>query len=422
MLAEIIAIGDEVLLGQIENTNAGWIARKLSAEGIKVHAMSVIPDDPEVMTQSFQRGISRSDVILITGGLGPTHDDYTKETIAKFFNLPIVFRNDLLEQVRKIYNERQLSFIDTSREQAEFPEGATPIRNQHGTAPGIWIERKGKIFVAMPGVPHEMRGMIIDFVLPRLRKLITGPKIYFRTLYFLGIIEAKLYETLDNREEILKLAKIAFLPSYNGIRMRLTTEAASYEEAQERLDRAESMVREKAGIYIIGKGEEFTREMAIAELLMKKHLKITTAESCTGGWLAKRFTDIPGSSVWFERGFVTYSNEAKNELLGVPYELIEEHGAVSPEVAKAMAEGALRASRAQVAISITGIAGPTGGTAEKPVGLVYIGYADREKTIAVKNTFGNERSVNRLRSITAALTLLMDQLGPSHVIRDSQLI
>ncbi len=422
MKAEIIAIGDEVLLGQIENTNAGWIARQLAREGIAVHHMSVIPDEEEAILESFNRAFRRSDATLITGGLGPTHDDLTKALFARFFDLPIVFRNDILEEVRELYRKRQLSFIETSREQANFPSGATPIRNPHGTAPGIWYEREGRVFVAMPGVPVEMRAMMVDFVLPRLVQRRHGKVILFRTLHTVGIKEALLFEKLDNREEILQHSRLAFLPGYTGVRIRLTVEADSAEEANMRLDKAEKALRSRINPYIFGSGEEFTLEKGVGELLLRERLKLAVAESCTGGLLAKRLTDNPGSSRWFERGFVTYSNEAKHELLGVPFELIERHGAVSAEVAEAMAEGAIRNSHAQVALSITGIAGPEGGTPEKPVGLVYLGIADREGVSHQRHQFGGDRRTNRLRSVAAALVMLIDRLRPRPHVSDGQLV
>ncbi len=412
MKIEIIVIGDEVLLGQVENTNSGWIAHQLSGEGISVRWMTVVADDEEEILGAFQRAFQRADVALITGGLGPTHDDLTKPLIAKFFDLPIVFRNDILEEVRAIYSKRQMDFIETSRTQAEFPQGATVIRNVHGTAPGIWVERKGRIFAAMPGVPEEMRAMLRDFVLPKLVEKRRGRSTRFRTLHTIGILEALLYEKLDNREQVLKLARLAFLPSYSGVRLRLTVEAESNEAADARLDAAERLLRERIGDYIIGVGEDFTLAKGVGELLIREGKRLVLAESCTGGLLAKLVTDTPGSSQWFERSFVTYSNEAKQELLSVPPELIERHGAVSAEVAEAMADGALRNSRAQVAVSITGIAGPTGGTTEKPVGLLYIGYADARGAIHNRYNFTGERGDIRERSVAAALNLLMKQLAP----------
>lgn len=422
MNAEIINIGDEILLGQVDNTNAAWLTRRLTAIGVEVQRITVIPDSEKEILQAFQKAFLRSDVTLITGGLGPTHDDLTKGLIAKFFNLPIVFRPDILSDVKQIFKNHQLSFVESNREQAEFPEGATPIKNSRGTAPGIWVERDGKIFASMPGVPKEMHAMMESFVLPRLQKRRQGKSLFFRTLYTFGIFESRLYQLLDNREEILKYAKLAFLPSYRGVRMRLTVQSNDLFEATGRLNEAENRIREKVNDYIIGVDDEYSTERKVGMLLREQRMKIATAESCTAGLLAKRFTDISGSSEWFERGFVTYSNEAKNELLGVPFELIDTHGAVSPEVAEAMATGALRNSRAQVAISITGIAGPTGGTDEKPVGLVYIGYADRKLTTHKKHLFGDDRSVNRERSATAAITLLLEQLLPGSKEKDAQLV
>ncbi len=411
MKAEIIAIGDELLIGQTADTNSAWIARELAVIGIASERISVIPDREEAILEQFRRAFHRSDIVLITGGLGPTKDDLTKELLADFFDLPIVFRNDILKQVRDVYRQKELAFAETSRSQAEFPEGATPMTNDRGTAPGIWVERQGRIYAAMPGVPSEMRGMMMSFVLPRLKKMIEGEEVtLFRTLHTYGIIEARLSELLDNQKQIREQAALAFLPSYSGVRLRLTVENTLPLEGQRRLDRAEELVREKAEDYIYHVGEDGSLERGVAKLLQQKRWKLAVAESCTAGLLGKRLTDLPGSSAYFERGFLTYSNEAKHEMLGVPWELLEQHGAVSAEVAEAMAVGALRHSRAQVAVSITGIAGPDGGTEEKPVGLVYIGYADARSTTHLRRVFDKQRDVNRSRSAAAALMLLMDRL------------
>lgn len=411
MNAEIIAIGDEILLGQIQDTNSRFIAQTLLSEGIAIQFMSVIPDDPDVIRESFQTAFRRSDVTLITGGLGPTHDDHTKGVLAKFFDLPLVFRNDILEQVREVYQSKQLEFIETSREQAEFPEGATPIPNRHGTAPGIWVEKQGRIFISMPGVPLEMRAMVAGYVLPRLVKMHRGPVTLIRSIHTYGLAEAALYEKLDNRQQILEHAGLAFLPGYSGVRLRLTVKAGSPVEGAAELDAAEALIREKVGNHIFGVGEATSLERGVGELLKKHAKRVAVAESCTGGYLGKRFTDIPGSSAWFERGWVTYSNESKHEELDVPIELIEEHGAVSPEVAEAMAKGALINSRADIALSITGIAGPDGGTEEKPVGLVYVGYADETQVTHRRYLLSKDRDNVRQRSVAKALMLLLDMLA-----------
>lgn len=411
MNAELIAIGDELLLGQTMDSNSHWIAGTLLEEGIAVKRMTVIADDSEQMREIFQAAFRRSDVVLITGGLGPTHDDRTKEVLAQFFDLPIVFRNDILEQVRQVYKDKQLDFIETSRQQAEFPEGAIPIPNAHGTAPGIWIERDGVIFAAMPGVPLEMKGMVWNWVLPRLVKLGRGPWTLIRTLHTWGMAEAALYEKLDNRQEVLEQAHLAFLPSYSGVKLRLTVETNNREEGIKRLDAAEELIREKIDQHIFGSGESMSLERGIGELLKKQALRVAVAESCTGGLLAKQLTDTPGSSNWFERGFVTYSNEAKHEQLGVPMELIESHGAVSAEVAEAMASGALENSRADVALAITGIAGPDGGTEEKPVGLVYIALAMQDRVLHRRYVLDKERDANRQRAAAKALMMLLDEVG-----------
>ena len=422
MKSEIIVIGDEILLGQTLDSNSNYIAKQLADLGQPVQAITVLPDEKDLMLEAFRRAYHRSDIVLITGGLGQTHDDMTKEAVARFFDLPIVFRNDILEQVREVHQQRQIKFIDSSREQAEFPEGAIPMPNKHGTAPGIWVEREGRIFAAMPGVPVEMKAMMKSFVLPRLSRKVAGREMTrFRSIHTFGIREADLNERIDNREQIEEHAQLAFLPSYRGVKLRLTVRAIGVEQAESQLDEAEGLLRERIEPFIIGTGEDFSIEHGVARLLQDRGWLLVTAESCTGGLLAKRLTDVAGSSSWFERSWVTYSNEAKAEELGVPMEMIEEQGAVSAEVAEAMAAGALERSRGNVALSITGIAGPSGGTEEKPVGLVYIGYADASNTTHRKYQFADDREVNRERSATSALILLLDHLMPGEE-KDPQLI
>lgn len=423
MTSEIIVIGDEILLGQTADTNSAFIAQRLAQIGHPVTNVNVIGDNRETMRDAFRRAYHRSDLVLITGGLGPTHDDLTKETLAAFFNLPLVFRNDILDQVREIYRKRQLTFNRASREQAEFPEGATAIPNRFGTAPGIWIEHEGRIYAAMPGVPAEMKAMVTDFIVPRIqRKAAERPATCFLSLHTFGIKESDLYERIANRSEIEKHASLAFLPSYRGVRLRLTATARNAELAREKLASARDLLRPAIAPWLIGEGEDVSIEEVVGRLLADRGWKLVVAESCTAGLLGKRITDIAGSSAWFERGWMTYSNEAKHEELGVPAGLIEEHGAVSEEVARAMAEGALTHSRGQVALSITGVAGPDGGTEQKPVGLVYIGYADASTVTAKRYQFADDREVNRERSATAALLLLLDHLKPRAEASEPQLI
>jgi competence/damage-inducible protein CinA-like protein len=423
MNSEIIVIGDEILLGQTQDANSHFIAQQMASLGQPVHVTTVIGDDKDQMLDEFRKAYHRSDVVLITGGLGPTHDDKTKENLARFFNLPMIFRNDILDAVRERFKQRQLTLNEATREQAQFPEGATAIMNKLGTAPGIWIEREGRIFVAMPGVPAEMKAMITDYVIPKLhKKYADRDTTRFISLHTFGIIESDLAEKLDNLEEIETYAKLAFLPSYRGVKMRLTARAKTSEAADELLRRADRLLRDKVGSFIIGQGEEFSVEEIVGKLLKQRGWKLVTAESCTGGLLSKRLTDIPGSSDWFERGWVTYTDRAKHEDLDVPESLLKTHGAVSAEVAEAMAVGALRRGNGNVALSLTGIAGPGGATEGKPVGLVYIGYADASTVTHKKRIFPDTREVNRERSATAALMLLLAQFQRFEGERSDQLI
>ena len=406
MKAEVISIGDELLIGQVVNTNASYIGRKLSEIGITVERVVSVGDKLEDIIYEFELGFKNFDILIVTGGLGPTHDDVTKSAVCKFFNTKLVLNEDVLSKISEFLKKRGRGELNKmNREQAMVPEKAKIIPNHWGTAPGFIFEEKGKIMIVMPGVPKEMIGMMESTVLNYLKKF-SGGVIKYKNLKTTGIPEAYLYELLNETvKEIEKFAKVAFLPSYLGVRIRITVSADNIEKANELIEKAEKMIREKAGKYIYGVDDE-ELEAVVGKILKEKKLKLAVAESCTGGLITHRITNVPGSSKYFERGVVAYSNEAKVQILGVPEELIKKHGAVSEEVAIAMAEGVRKISNADIGISTTGIAGPTGATPTKPVGLVWIGYADKNESFAKKFLFGDDRLENKERAAQAALEIL----------------
>jgi len=409
MRAELITIGDEILIGQIINTNAAYIGEKLYGIGIPVVKTTAVGDDEEQILKAFNDAYQSFDVVLVTGGLGPTHDDITKKAVCKFFNTDLVVNEEALENVKKRLAQRNLPMTKPNEEQASVPRTAVVIQNQRGTAPGMLFDRDRKYFFVMPGVPFEMQGMMENFILPYLKKKVTGSVIYHQTLKTSGIPESFLYQLLGNIDEITQGAKLAFLPRPQGVMMRITVQDRDAECAERKIAQVEQRIRAKAGKYIYGVGDEELEEV-IGRLLMERKLTIAIAESCTGGHIANLITNISGSSNYFERGVVTYSNQSKIEILGVSAALIEQHGAVSREVAEAMAEGVRRIAKTDIGISTTGIAGPTGGTSTKPVGLVWIGYSDKDGTFAKDHYFGDDRLRFKIRASQAAMELVRRKL------------
>lgn len=410
MKAHIITIGDEILIGQVINSNAAWIGEKLSNIQVDVNSTSVVGDDVKQILQEFQRVFDANDLIIVTGGLGPTHDDVTRKCVVDFFKTELILDENVLSDIKKFFEIRGRVLTKTNEEQALVPKIATAIRNPRGTAPGYWIEKENKIFVVMPGVPFEMKGMMEAFVLPRLEDKIENKKIIVRkNLLTTGIPESMLYDKLGNIDELMEGNKLAFLPNQFGVRMRLTVSGETEEIAKNKLDEIEQKIRLLVGHYIYGKEDELLEEV-IAKIMIDRGLKLAVAESCTGGLISSRITNVPGSSQFFERGVITYSNASKVELLHVQEDAIQKYGAVSLEVCRQMAEGIKAISGIDIGISITGILGPTGATPTKPIGLVYIGLCDDKLCTAKEFHFGDNRLMNKDRASQAALEILRRHL------------
>ena len=411
MKAYIISIGDELLLGQTVNTNASLIGEKLSNLNIDVTKISVIGDDASVIRDEFNNAWINSDIVLVTGGLGPTHDDVTRNCVVKFFKTNLSLNEDVLKDINELFAKWGREITDINKDQANVPEIAEVIRNNKGTAPGYWIEKDDKIFVVMPGVPYEMEEMMNSFVIPKILEMGLDKQGLVRRLILntTGIPESHLFERLGDLEEILGEAKLAFLPNQYGVKLRITVKGEDEETVNNNLIEVEQKIRAKAGRFIFGKNHE-TLENVVGKLLEKRDLTISVAESCTGGSLANHLTNVSGSSKYFDRGVVSYSNASKVEILKVDEDVIIEHGAVSREVAMQMAEGVRSTSGTDIGISTTGIMGPTGATTDKPVGLVYIGYCDEKVCTARKVVFGGDRLLNKQRTVQAALDLVRRQV------------
>lgn len=412
MNAAILTIGDELLIGQVVNTNQAYIARKLNDAGVSVERMVTVGDAQQTILDAFGDAWRKFDVVVVTGGLGPTHDDITKKAVCVFFDSPLEQRQELLDHVRTLLAGRNIPWRSSHEEQALFPTKAAVVPNPLGTAAGMRFEENGKLFFVLPGVPYEMQAMVDQTITPFLRERPGSGAIRHRTLRTTGATESFLASEIGPVEEFLRSATLAFLPSPTGVRLRISVGASHSREADAEIHRIETLLRERIGRFVYGTDDEELEEV-IGRLLTNAKLSLAVAESCTGGHVADRITNVSGSSNYFERGVVTYSNAAKTALLGVPASLIESDGAVSEAVARAMAEGVRREANADIGLSTTGIAGPTGGTPDKPVGLVWIGYADARMSFAKRYHLGNERFVVKERASQAALEILWRQITGS---------
>jgi nicotinamide-nucleotide amidase len=410
MKAQIITIGDELLIGQTIDTNSAWIGAELSKAGFDVVRKVTVHDRRPDILKVLTEVEGESDVIIITGGLGPTSDDITKPALCEFFNTRLVINNEVLAMVENMMLRRNFPMNENNRRQAEVPESCRVLTNAAGTAPGMWFEKERTIFISLPGVPSEMKYIMNQHVMPALKKRFTSQFIIHRNIMTYGAPEAKLAEMLESFEAGLpENIKLAYLPSSGIIKLRLTGTGANQgkieESVKEQVKRLYSIIPE----LIYGENEE-SLEMVIGKLLRDKKKTLCTAESCTGGNIAHMITSVPGSSDYFKGSVIAYANSIKTELLGIDEKLIEKYGAVSEPVVISMAEGARRLLKADFAVATSGIAGPDGGTIEKPVGMLWTAVASESGTIAEKHTLGTDRIINITRFTTVALNMLRKQI------------
>jgi len=410
MRATIITIGDEILIGQILDTNSRYISRALNSHGIVVGERTSIGDNRSQIVDTLDRALAESDVVIITGGLGPTKDDITKHTLCEYFGSTLRFDEREAEHIRSLLAVRNIAFNDLNRGQAMVPECCTVLHNAHGTAPGMWFEREGRVVVSLPGVPFEMQHLIDEEVIPRLKKRFDLREIVHRTMITFGIAESILAERIAAWEDALPdYIHLAYLPAPNVVRLRLSAYEVEGKEVRREIDEKFEQLRSIIPDNIAG-FEGASVEELVHNLLIERGETLAVAESCTGGAIASKFTAQAGASTYFLCGVVSYSNESKSNVLGVKMSDITQFGAVSEQVAKAMAQGAKVISGANFAISTTGIAGPTGGSAEKPVGTVWIGVATPDKCYAVLKNCGTDRSQIISRATAYAIALLYDEL------------
>lgn len=406
MQAEIITIGDEILIGQIVDTNSAWIGEKLNAAGIKIHRITSVSDRAEPISEAVTQALSHSDIVICTGGLGPTKDDITKHTLARLFGMKLVRNEAVYEQVRAMTAVRHIDFNELNQDQALVPDGCTVLPNRCGTAPGMWFERDGKVLVSLPGVPFEMKTLIGEQVLPRLYEHFRFDAIVHKTAITYGLAESILAETIADWENALPAyLHLAYLPSAMNIRLRLSAYDVDGQQAAAEIDRQFALLDQAIPYRIIGYGDA-TLESAVGELLRVRGETVAAAESCTGGNIAHRFTALPGASDYFRGGVVAYSNDVKTALLGVNADDLNRCGAVSRPVAEQMAAGVRKATGATYGIATTGIAGPTGGTPDKPVGTVWMAVSGPDETYSIQMVFGSLRSQNIERASSNAINLL----------------
>ena len=410
--AEILTIGDEILIGQITNTNSVWIAQQLNLAGIKVVHMASVADEESAITKAFNDAAQRADFVFITGGLGPTKDDITKKIFAAYFNAELVVDADTLKDLTSYFTKRGRELNDINSKQALVPKGCTIIKNTNGTAPGMWMKKNNTVFISMPGVPYEMKGMMTESVLPKIKKENTLAHIYHKTVLTQGIGESAIAEIAEAWEDALiqKNIKLAYLPQPGSVRLRLSSYGDDLTLLKKNIDDEIEKLKPLIGKYIFGYenyGEEPpSLESLVSELLRERKQTLALAESCTGGYISSLFTAIPGASEIFKGAIVPYTNLSKHNLLQVDNNLFTTVGSVSKEVVEQLAQNVIKKFGSDYAISISGIAGPTGGTPEKPVGTVWVAVANKEKVLAIKYQFGDNRQRNIIMTAAAAISLL----------------
>jgi nicotinamide-nucleotide amidase len=405
--ATIITIGDELLIGQVIDTNSAFIAQELNKVGIWVKKRVAVGDVYADIWNTLDEESSNADIILITGGLGPTADDITKPLLCEYFGGKMVVNEEVLQHVRHLFEDVfRRPFTERNIKQAEVPDVCTVIHNPRGTAPGMLFEKNGCIFISMPGVPHEMKGMMTRSVIPELTKRFRSETISHRTLLTAGIGESFLADHIQHWEnELPPEMKLAYLPNYGMVRLRLTATGRNSTEVESSLDREAGKLKELVKDWLAWDGD-LSMPQIVSTILKQKKRTLSTAESCTGGYIAHLITQEPGSSEIFKGSVISYANQVKEDLLDVHYETLEHYGAVSEQTVKEMVKGALATLKTDYALAVSGIMGPTGGTGEKPVGLVWVAVGNKDRVQAISYNFRFDRSRNIEMTATNALNFL----------------
>jgi len=412
MNAELLTIGNEILIGQITNTNAVWMAQELNLIGVSVVHMSSVADEKMAILKAFEDASKRADIVLITGGLGPTKDDITKSTFCEYFETELVTDEIVLKDVTGFFSKRNKEVSEINRKQAEVPKSCLVIRNKNGTAPGMWMEKNNTVFVSMPGVPYEMQAMVTDNVIPEIKRRFKLPFIFHKTILTQGIGESDLADLISDWEDSLteKEIGLAYLPSPGMVRLRLSSKGFDELKLHHKIESQIEKVKPLIEKFIYGY-EEYGKaqpkiEDILGQLLLEKGLKLGLAESCTGGYISHLITSVAGSSNYYNGCIVPYHNEFKHNLLKVDNAIFEKNGAVSKECVMAMAKETLNTFKADVAIAVSGIAGPGGGTDEKPVGTTWIAVAYGDRIVPKQFVFGHNRQRNIQMTANTAMNML----------------
>ena len=406
MTVHLLTIGDEILIGQTIDTNSAWMGQQLNLIGARVERIVSLSDEAEEITDGLRHSLQRADVVLLTGGLGPTKDDITKKTIADFLGTGMSFHEESWERIRRYFEKLGRTTTPAHREQCYMPDSATVLTNKMGTAPGMWFEHEGKVIVSMPGVPYEMKYLMEAEVIPRLQQKFPGEAIAHRTILTVGEGESRIAARLESFEEQLPPhLKLAYLPNLGQVRLRLTGRGANAALLDQELDTARDALVELIPELIFGYDLDIL-EGNLGNLLRERGLSFATAESCSGGLIASQITSVPGASKYFVGSVVAYANAVKVNTLGVSEKTLRQYGAVSEQTVREMVAGVRTALHADVAVAISGIAGPGGGTPNKPVGTIWLAVGNEERTVTRLLTLGRDRKRNLRYAASQALNLV----------------
>lgn len=406
VLAELLTIGDEILYGQIVDTNSQWMSVELDKVGIKVIRKTTVGDQEDEILAAFAEAEKRADIVLITGGLGPTSDDLTKPCLCKYFNCELAIHEEALVEVTEFFKSRGRELTEINRQQAALPVCCTKVTNALGTAPGMWFEKNNKVFVSMPGVPHEMKRMMNETVIPKLQQYYKTPVIHHKVIRTVGIGESILAEKISAWEKALpEHIKLAYLPNLGEVKLRLTSFGEDVHKLQQEAEELTKKLLPLAGNFIYSLQDE-PLEVVIGNLLREKKLTLSIAESCTGGYVSHLITSVPGSSEYFQGSIIPYSYEIKMQQLGVKTKTLQQHGAVSEPTIIEMAELVRKKFNTNIGVATSGVAGPGGATPDKPVGTVWVAFSDGKNTIAKKLQLSNDRMINIRMASVGVLNLI----------------
>ncbi len=410
MKAEIITIGDEILIGQIVDSNSAFLGKQLNKIGIDVYQITSVQDEEKQIINALEGASKRVDLIITTGGLGPTKDDLTKKTLCTYFNDELILNKQVLEHIEEIFRKYvSTPILPANKTQAYLPSKSTALFNRYGTAPGMWIEENQVVYISLPGVPYEMKSLMRDKVIPRLKQRFQTPYIIHKTVVTYGLGESAIANLIEEWEEALpKHIKLAYLPNFGRVRLRLSTRGDNENQLYDELNQQINELHQYIGHIIKGFEDEMSLEENIAQLLTQRQLSISTAESCTGGKIASKFSDIPGASAFLKGGVISYATSAKADALGIDTKIIDRYSVVSAEITTEMAKKSLKMFNSDLAVATTGNAGPIKGDSEAEIGTVYIALADSKGVDVQKFSFGNQRERVTYKAVNKSLELIYD--------------